>query len=75
MSLTCLIAPLLQDITPIYQLDVTTWNILTTICLVDPEFYEPSEVDLLNGAEHFWHILKQGKLQLSKHLPVLQNTS
>lgn len=71
---TCLILPQITETIPSCRLNISTWKIPSTIQLADPEFYEPSGIDLLIGSGHFWSILKQEKIQLSKHLPILHNT-
>lgn len=74
VKLTCLVIPQIAGNLPAYEIDTVDWKIPSTIQLADPDFSKPSEVDLLLGASHFCEFLERGQLQLSKHLPVLQNT-
>ncbi|XP_045778087.1 uncharacterized protein LOC123875994 [Maniola jurtina] len=50
------------------------YNIPPEIKLADPEFYNPSSVDLLLGADIFWDLLCTNKIYLGKNSPVLQDT-
>lgn len=71
ISSTCLIIPQITETIPSCHLNISIWNISPTIQLADPEFYKPSGIDLLIGSGHYWNILKQERIQLSKHLAIL----
>ncbi|KYM98837.1 hypothetical protein ALC62_10437, partial [Cyphomyrmex costatus] len=44
------------------------------IQLADPQFNVSSEIDLLIGADHFWHLLCVGQIKSSPIQPILQKT-
>lgn len=48
-------------------------NIPDHVQLADPEFYSPSDIELLIGADKFWELLNDGLIRLSSG-PYLQNT-
>lgn len=48
-------------------------NIPDHVQLADPEFYSPSGIELLIGADKFWELLNDGLIRLSSG-PYLQNT-
>lgn len=48
-------------------------NIPDNIQLADPNFYSPSEIEILIGADKFWELLNDGLIRLSSG-PYLQNT-
>ncbi|XP_047039720.1 uncharacterized protein LOC124644424 [Helicoverpa zea] len=48
-------------------------NIPDHVQLADSEFYSPSEIELLIGADKFWELLTDGLIRLSSG-PYLQNT-
>ncbi|CAH2207612.1 jg6931, partial [Pararge aegeria aegeria] len=56
------------------SLNANLYNIPTGIKLADPEFYNPSSIDLLLGADIFWDLLCTNKIYLGKNSPVLQDT-
>ena len=74
LSLSCLVLPKITGNLPIYDIDTSHWNIPPNIRLADANFFVSNKVDLLIGAKHFWNILRNGKINLGKNLPVLQNT-
>ena len=42
--------------------------------LADPEFYKPSAIDIIIGAEIFFDLLMDGQHKLAEGGPTLQNT-
>lgn len=61
---------------PNSKVDVSTLNMPKNITLADPTFYNPSQIDLLLGADIFWDVIcptNQIKLGDSNQ-PVLQNS-
>lgn len=49
-------------------------EISTQIKLADPEYYKPSDIDLLLGADIFWDLIEQGQIRFGTRSPVLQQT-
>lgn len=49
-------------------------NIPCGIQLADPEFYRPSEVDLLIGNQHFFSLLKTGSVTIADGMPEFRET-
>nr|XP_029732110.1 uncharacterized protein LOC115268197 [Aedes albopictus] len=70
----CLIVPRIASVLPASKLNVSNWIIPEEVTLADPDFYKPQRIDLLIGAELFYHTLRTGQIQLGVKLPVLQET-
>ncbi|XP_074032129.1 uncharacterized protein [Leptinotarsa decemlineata] len=49
-------------------------NIPHDINLADPNFYEPSSIDMLIGADHFYSLICVGQISLGRNEPILQKT-
>lgn len=73
-KLFCFVLPLISDNMPCRELDLTDLNIPSDICLADPTFYKPSDVDLLIGADLFWDLLCSERIKLGVGMPVLCET-
>lgn len=54
--------------------NVPKLNIPKHVILADPEYYNPSSIDILLGAEIFWELLEQDQISLGTGYPILQNT-
>ncbi|GFQ98842.1 DUF1758 domain-containing protein [Trichonephila clavata] len=67
-----LVVPKITDLTPSEQTDITNMQLPKGITLADPQFFEPSKIDILLGAKTF-EILKQNQIRISKEI-LLQNT-
>ncbi|KAJ8912621.1 hypothetical protein NQ315_000491 [Exocentrus adspersus] len=59
---------------PTSKIDNTNWSHISNINLADPQFYQPSAVDLLLGADVFADILQQGRLVGNSEEPIAVNT-
>ncbi|XP_062551973.1 uncharacterized protein LOC134217211 [Armigeres subalbatus] len=59
---------------PLSKLDISKWTFPKGINLADPEYYYPSTVDIIIGAEIFFDLLVDGHFKLAEGGPVLQNT-
>lgn len=59
---------------PQTQIDPKCLNIPNYIKLANPDFFVPSEIDILLGADIYYSLLCQGLMKLGKNLPYLQNT-
>ncbi|XP_037942391.1 uncharacterized protein LOC119675274 [Teleopsis dalmanni] len=60
---------------PEIDIDVSNWNIPSSINLADENFQQTQGIDVLLGAENFFEILKPHQLKLGLYLPKLQDTS
>ncbi|XP_058817385.1 uncharacterized protein LOC131680691 [Topomyia yanbarensis] len=74
-QIECLVVPRIANILPASKLNVSDWIIPDGVLLADPNFYKPQRIDLLIGAQLFFHILRTGQIQLGDKLPVLQETT
>lgn len=68
-----LIVPKITDITPPTQLNSFKIKIPHNITLADPEFNKVNKIQILLGAELFFHFLKSEKIYLDENL-VCQNS-
>ncbi|XP_072394935.1 uncharacterized protein [Diabrotica undecimpunctata] len=59
---------------PSTSFDIKNFNIPCNIQLSDPLFNESGSIDAIIGAHLFWDLLCDGKINLGKGLPSLQNT-
>lgn len=59
---------------PQVEVNVNKLHIPGNMPLADVEFYTPSEIDVLIGADYYYEILLNGIFRLGKNLPILQNT-
>lgn len=73
-KLELLVTPRIIDDTPPDTIDVTDWNLPSTIELADPAFNKTGPVDMLLGAGVFWDLLKAGRIALADGLPSLRET-
>lgn len=72
-QLHCFVLPNITSRLPPNHFDCSTLNIPNNICLADPKFNIPSEIDLLIGADVFWDLLNEERVRLPNG-PYLQNT-
>ncbi|KAI8440876.1 hypothetical protein MSG28_009178 [Choristoneura fumiferana] len=56
------------------QVSVPKLNIPTQVVLADPEYFNPSSIDILLGADIFWDLLEHGQIRLGPSCPILQHT-
>ncbi|XP_043471734.1 uncharacterized protein LOC122504616 [Leptopilina heterotoma] len=59
---------------PAMPIDRNSLNIPTQIFLADPQFHQPSEIDILIGAEYFYNLMRAGKINVSGQRAILQET-
>ncbi|XP_061728105.1 uncharacterized protein LOC133533163 isoform X1 [Cydia pomonella] len=67
----------LSDITspiPHTYIDVTDVPIPSEICLADPSYTEPADIEILLGAKIFWSVLGTNRIILGKNDPFLVET-
>ncbi|XP_062541917.1 uncharacterized protein LOC134209913 [Armigeres subalbatus] len=73
-ELEFLVAPKITSDIPERSFDTSSWSIPANIELADPYFHRRGRIDMLVGAEIFWHIVKDGQFKLGSNLPVLTKT-
>ncbi|KAL0860640.1 hypothetical protein ABMA27_009990 [Loxostege sticticalis] len=73
-TLQCFVLPTITDNVPSRQINLSILNIPTDICLADPNFYIPSAVDLIIGADVFWDLLGSRRIKLTDGSPILYET-
>ncbi|KAH9631923.1 hypothetical protein HF086_000260 [Spodoptera exigua] len=72
--LKCLVMPKITGHLPNIPVDILRLNLPENIKLADPNFSQPSEVDLLLGAEVFFEAISPNKLKMGAGMPILQDT-
>ncbi|XP_049872845.1 uncharacterized protein LOC126371560 [Pectinophora gossypiella] len=72
-SMSCIVLPCITPRLPSHHIDIDMSCIPENISLADPNFYTPSDIDLLIGADKFWELLHENKIRLPNG-PYLQNT-
>ncbi|XP_072936546.1 uncharacterized protein [Epargyreus clarus] len=74
-DINCFVLPLITHNVPGHEINLSNLNIPSNICLADPTFYTPGEVDVLIGADLFWDLLGSQKIKLGHGSPILCQTS
>ena len=59
---------------PSIPIDRTSISIPQDIILTDPNFQTPAEVDIILGAQYFYHFFRAGKISIENHPAILQET-
>lgn len=68
---------ILPDLTaslPLQRVSLGQWKPPSIIMLADPQFCEPGHIDIIIGAEHFYNLLIDGRVNICEDGPTLQNT-
>ncbi|XP_045540079.1 uncharacterized protein LOC123722413 [Papilio machaon] len=74
LTVDCLILPKITNALPSSFIHIENIPLPTGISLADPTFNEPSVVDILVGAEVFWSVLLNNRVDLGKNQPTLHET-
>ncbi|XP_018396617.1 PREDICTED: uncharacterized protein LOC108774886 [Cyphomyrmex costatus] len=74
LKLNCLVIPRLTDVLPPKVIDRESLGIPKNLNLADPGFDKPSQIDILIGAEYFYHLLCVGQIRLKTGSTILQKT-
>lgn len=74
VSLTCPVLPDLTGDIPKSRMNPKFINIPTDVQLADPNFYKPSPIDVLVGADLFWSIVGNERQSLGHNKPYLINS-
>ncbi|CAH2020014.1 unnamed protein product, partial [Acanthoscelides obtectus] len=64
----------ITSMVPDNNIPIQHFNLPVNIKLADPEFNVTRNIDILIGADVFWQILESERINISKDLPILQNT-
>lgn len=75
IQVKCLVIPKITGNLPNLPVDVTKLNLPENIVLADPLFFNPSQIDILIGTDHFFEIISNHKLNLGPHRPILQSSA
>ncbi|XP_033213767.1 uncharacterized protein LOC117170833 [Belonocnema kinseyi] len=59
---------------PTLPVDRSSFEIPQDLFLADPGFHNPTEVDMILGAQYFYHFLRQGQILITNHPAVFQET-
>ncbi|CAK1593094.1 unnamed protein product [Parnassius mnemosyne] len=73
-NINCFILPSITSNTPGRELSIRNLQIPSNICLADPAFYKPADVDILIGADLFWDLLWSQRIKLGSNTPILHET-
>nr|XP_049697612.1 uncharacterized protein LOC126054832 isoform X1 [Helicoverpa armigera] len=71
IDIDCYVMSKISSSVPNTYIDVHNIGIPTNIVLADPQFYVPSPIDILVGAEVFWNVLGTNRIELGKSMPTL----
>lgn len=64
-----LIVSRISNRTPAVEIDIDSWKIPQQLELADPSFHKSAKVDLLIGTQHFYDVLKSGRITLGANKP------
>ncbi|KAJ8977063.1 hypothetical protein NQ317_017225 [Molorchus minor] len=73
-KISCAILPEITCRLPQVKINSCNWNIPNDIQLADPTFTQPSDIDVLIGADLYYQLLCNGMIKLGPNLPTLVNT-
>lgn len=71
---SCLVLKELTGNIPMSKVNIFALNIPKDILLADPNFYQPSPIDMIIGADLFWEILESQQISLAPNGPKLQKS-
>ncbi|KAF9808907.1 hypothetical protein SFRURICE_000953 [Spodoptera frugiperda] len=71
IDIDCYVMPKISSSVPNTYIDAHNISIPTNIVLADPQFYVPSSIDILVGAEVFWNVIGTNRIELGKSMPTL----
>lgn len=73
-TVKCLVISSITENIPNIYIDPSTLKIPSNIQLADPTYNTPGQIDLLLGADLFYHLLSVGQIQLGQRKTILQKT-
>ncbi|XP_043469426.1 uncharacterized protein LOC122503070 [Leptopilina heterotoma] len=59
---------------PSISIENKSFQIPSHVCLADPEFHMPAEIDILIGAEFYYELLGSGQIKVPGQTAILQET-
>lgn len=74
LNLDCLVIPSITENLPVRAIERKHLDIPKNIALADPTFDQPKQVDMLIGAEYFYHLLWIDQIKLKMGTTTLQKT-
>ncbi|XP_039315241.1 uncharacterized protein LOC105202500 [Solenopsis invicta] len=74
LNAQCLIVSKITKYLPSVEIDHKKLQIPNNLNLADAEFFKPGAIDMLLGAEYFYDLMDNGKIELGEHQLILQNT-
>ncbi|CAK1582509.1 unnamed protein product [Parnassius mnemosyne] len=74
ISVKCYILPKITDCLPHATIRYQELGIPNNVQLADPKFYQPSDIDLLLGADTFWALIGTNRINLGPQRPILLET-
>ncbi|KAL0870961.1 hypothetical protein ABMA27_004784 [Loxostege sticticalis] len=73
-KVNCLVVPQITGTLPSAPVNVSSLNLPKNLVLADPNFHNPSDIDILLGADVYWEIVGCQRLSLGIGRPVLQES-
>jgi len=74
LQLDCLVIAKVTGVLPSRVIDRKALDIPNNLKLADLQFDQPAQIDMLIGAEHFYHLLCVGQIKLNSGSIILQKT-
>ncbi|KAG7305534.1 hypothetical protein JYU34_009613, partial [Plutella xylostella] len=74
-NVNCFVVPQITQLIPTTRINCEALNIPSHIKLADPTFSVPAEVHMLLGADLFWAVLSNNRINLGKNKPTLVETT
>ena len=74
LELPFLVFQEISQLIPAIPIDKKAIRIPEDIFLTDPAFHEPSEIDILIGAEHFYNLMREDKMRVKGQSAIFQET-
>jgi hypothetical protein len=73
-QVSCLLVPTITGTLPGFEINTQQLNIPDNIELADPNFFQPSSIDILLGSDIFWSIIETNQIKLGSNMPTLQES-
>lgn len=74
LNADCLVIPTITGNLPNVEIDVERLDMPRDVELADPQFYKPSQIDILLGADKFFEIINSRQIKLGTDKPILQDS-
>ncbi|XP_073951812.1 uncharacterized protein [Choristoneura fumiferana] len=73
-DLSCLVLPIISSNLPHKYIDVSHLKLPRYITLADPTFNQPAPIDILIGADMFWHLIGSEQVALGNDMPIARKS-